>query len=232
MDNYLVTISVINNDESTPETDTSNNQACTGYSIGGTDPEFVLPFPPITVLESRPGKESYATVDLKAYFYDDNPDLIEIAATGYANAHVTIDANKTAHIRGDYYWVGTEPVTFILKDPSGSTDSQIASVTVLLRKDLAPYMELKDGLVAPFSGTAGTVFAYSVDYTDLWSRFPHTRFVYINGIPHAMRWSGTPIKDGPEFTFTVLGTELTGGENVMLQLELDISWNFVTLCDF
>jgi len=37
MDNYLVKVSLVG-DESTPETDASNNQACKGYSIGGTDP--------------------------------------------------------------------------------------------------------------------------------------------------------------------------------------------------
>jgi len=81
-------------------------------------------------------------------------------------------------------------------------------------------MELKGTLVVPVSGTAGTAFTYSVDYKDLWSRFPRTRFVYINGISHVMRWSGTPIKDGAEFTFTVLGAELMGARRTLIGLSL------------
>jgi len=210
-DNYLVTIAVIN-EESGPELDGSNNQVQKGYSIGGTEPEFILPFPVISVLESRPGEEFYAQIDLKDYFYDDDPGSVEVEATGYANLHVTIDANGTFLIRGDYYSFGTEQVTFVLRDPSGATASQTAKVAILLRPDLAPYMELKEGNVDPASGTGGTVFTYRVNYKDLWTRFPRTRFVYINGAPHTMRWSGAPIKDGAEFTFTILGTHLAGGD--------------------
>lgn len=211
LDNYYVTVQAINKGSS-PELTEENNRISFGYNIGGAALRFIRNFPPINIVKSTPGQEYYATINLRDYFYDDNPSDVTIEARNYSNTEVTIDPNGTAHIRGGDYWSGTEPVTFVIKDTDGATDSQVAYVTVTMEGSIR-HIELMEGCVTPSTGTAGTVFTYKVKYKDITGKFPQKRFVYINGIPHTMKWSGTPIRDWSEFTFTILGNELIGGDN-------------------
>ena len=209
-DNYNVTIEVINR-SGKAEIDGSNNIVSFGYSVGGTKPAFLKEFPLIEIAQSIPGREYQFLLDIKKYFYDDNPEDVTIEARGYSNLVIDIDPNGMAYIRGKHNWFGSERVTFIIKDPTGAEDYQEAYITIT---PVENEMSLVSGIVTPDSGISGTIYEYKVNYKDLAGRFPQVRSVYVNGIPHTMKWSGTPIKDGSEFTFTRVGREIpTAGDN-------------------
>ena len=209
-DNYNIIVEVVNRDVN-PESDEKNNAVSFGYSVGGTEPAFLKAFPLIEIAQSIPGREYHFLLDVKKYFYDDNPEDVIIKARGYSNLVIDIDANGMAYIRGKHNWSGPEKVTFIIKDPNSDEYYQHAYITIT---PVENEMQLTNGIVTPASGISGTIYEYKVNYKDLAGRFPQVRSVYINGISHTMKWSGTPIKDGSEFTFTRVGREIpTTGDN-------------------
>ncbi len=189
-----------------------NNSVELGYTIVGGDPLWLGPFPILTVEQSRPGEEYFAMLDLSSFYYAEPSESISILAAGYANLVVDIDDQNVATIRGNYGWLGAEEVAFVLRDSSGKTSTQSAYVTVL-QEDGTLYGQLTDGAVMPASGTAGTVFTYSIAYSHPNGVFPKKRHIYINGTPRAMTWDGNPISNGASFTYTILGQELLGEEN-------------------